>query len=424
MKTQLLDDKILEVMSMENQYKVFNFNMIQFLDRENIDFMREIQKITLKKEDEIGGIHGHNNLDYYDAGWFRWAGENALITRNTQYPHRDDIEISLVKELIRTWNMNIFNPQFSMMMGASVLAINPLGHHHQERDCLINDLQDLLDGKKIGCICITEPDRGSDAVNMQVKAESVDDGFILNGIKSYNTNSPRADIAVVYAVTNQKDPRNTMIQGVSHNDWDKGFRAERIGIGTIPKVQIGKTIFEDAHIPMDYITGTEGEGYKILFEGLVPERIGIAAGNIGQCWGAFTLAMLYANVRKQFGVEILKHQAVGMSVLAKYYGRLMQSTIALLKLAEVYDDRKDKMPSDPLRNPYVTIAAQMKETTALLAHELTYECMNTMGGTGVTDQTKMPIYLGRSEIAEVVGGTRNVQLLLGSRSIYNMFKMI
>ena len=44
----------------------------------------------------------------------------------------------------------------------------------------------------------------------------------------------------------------------------------------------------------------EGEGYKILFEGLVPERIGIAASNVGQCWGAFTLAMIYSNIRKQF----------------------------------------------------------------------------------------------------------------------------
>jgi len=50
--------------------------------------------------------------------------------------------------------------------------------------------------------------------------------------------------------------------------------------------------------------------------------------------------------------------------------------------------------------------------------------MHAMGGTGVTDQTKMPIYQGISEISEVVGGTRNVQLLLGSRAIYNMFKML
>ncbi|MHA2172842.1 MAG: acyl-CoA dehydrogenase family protein [Candidatus Kariarchaeaceae archaeon] len=424
MKTQLLNDDILDVFNLKNQYKIFNLNMMSFLDQANIEFMKEIQQITLKKDEEIGGILGHNNLDYYDAGWVRWAGENALITRNMPYPHREDIETGLLKDILRSWNMDIFNPQFGMMTGASVLAINPIGHHHQDREGLAKDYQDLLDGKKIGSICITEPGRGSDAVNMEVQAERVSDGFVINGIKSYNTNSPKADITVVYAVTNPKDPRNTMIQGVSHKDWDRGFKAERIGIGSVNKVHIGKTIFEDAHIPMEYITGTEGEGYKILFEGLVPERIGIAASNVGQCWGAFTLAMLYTNVRKQFGVEILKHQAIGMSVMAKYYGRLMQATMALLKLAETYDARKDKLPDDPMKNPYVGVASQMKETTAQLVHELTYECMHAMGGTGVTDQTKMPLYQGISEIAEVVGGTRNVQYLIGSRAIRNIFGML
>lgn len=424
MKTQLLDDKVLEVLNLENQYKMFNLNMMQFLDQADMDYMKDIQQITMKKDHEIGGIIGHNNLDYYEAGWHRWAGENALITRNIEYPHRDDVETGLLKDVLRNWNMDIFNPQFAMTSGASVLAINPIGHHHNDREGLMKDFQDLLDGKKIGCICITEPKRGSDAVNMQVKAEKVDDGYIINGIKVYTTNSPKADIAVVYAVTNDKDTRNTMIQGVSHSDWDKGFKAERIGIGNVHKVHIGKTIFDDAHIPMDYITGTEGEGYKNLFEGLVPERIGIAASNIGQCWGAFTLAALYVNLRRQFGIEILKHQAIGMSVMAKYYGRLIQATMALLKLAETYDARKDKIPADPMKNPYVFTAAQMKETSAMLVHELTYECMHVMGGIGVTDQTKMPLHQGMSEIAEVVGGTRNVQLLLGSRALYNMFKLI
>jgi alkylation response protein AidB-like acyl-CoA dehydrogenase len=66
----------------------------------------------------------------------------------------------------------------------------------------------------------------------------------------------------------------------------------------------------------------------------------------------------------------------------------------------------------------------VKEQAAFLVHELTYECMHAMGGTGVTDQTKMPIIQGVSEIAEAVGGTRNVQLLIGSRTINTMVKMI
>ncbi|MFX0184117.1 MAG: acyl-CoA dehydrogenase family protein [Candidatus Hodarchaeota archaeon] len=425
MKTQLLEDEILDIMKLENQYGVFNNNMMMLLSDEDKAYVEEIQGLCLEQEEKIGRIHGHNNADYYD--WFPWAGKHGLINRSNDYPHRDDLRIGMKAEILRCWTMDIFNPQFNMAMGASVLAINPIAHHHNNREGLLKDLADLFDGKKIGCIGITEPQRGSDAVNMQVKAEKADGGYTINGIKCYTTNSPKANLCAVYAVLNEEDPRGTMVQGVCHKkgEWDRGFKAERLGIPSTSKVHIGKTIFEDAFIPDEYMTGGPGEGYHILFEGLVPERIGIAATNIGQMWGAFSLASLYSTVRKQFGEKILRHQAVGMSVLAKYHSRLMSITMALLKLADAYDAKREELAGiSPFMNPFVAIASQMKEHAALLVHELTYECMHVMGGTGVTDQTKMPIIQGISEIAEVVGGTRNVQLLIGSRTINTMIKMI
>lgn len=423
MKTQLLEDEILDMMKLEKQFGVFNNNMMMLLDDEDKAYVEEMQSICGKQEERIGGIHGHNNSDYYD--WFPWAGKHGLINRSNEYPHRDDLRIGMKAEILRCWTMEIFNSQFNMAMGASVLSINPIAHHHNDRETLLKDLTDLYDGKKIGCIGITEPKRGSDAVNMTVKAEKVDGGYVINGDKCYTTNSPKADICAVYAVLNEEDPRGTMVQGISHSEWDRGFRAERIGIPSVSKVHIGKTIFEDAFIPDDYMTGGPGEGYHNLFEGLVPERIGIATSDVGQMWGAFALAALYSTVRKQFGQKILTHQAVGMAVLAKYNARLMSLSMALLKLADAYDAKRDELVGiSPFMNPFVAIASQMKEQAAQMVHELTYECMHAMGGTGVTDQTKMPIYQGKSEIAEAVGGTRNIQLLIGSRTINTMVKMI
>ncbi len=423
MKTQLLEDEILDMMKLQNQFSVFNNNMMMLLNDEDKAYVEEIQTLCLEQEERIGGIKGHNNADYYD--WFEWAGKHGLINRSNEYPHRADLRTGMKAEILRCWTMEIFNSQFNMAMGASVLCINPIAHHHNDRETLVKDLTDLYDGKKIGCIGITEPKQGSDAVNMTVKAEKVDGGYVINGDKCYTTNSPKADICAVYAVLNEEDPRGTMVQGISHSEWDRGFRAERIGIPSVSKVHIGKTIFEDAFIPDDYMTGGPGEGYHILFEGLVPERIGIATSDVGQMWGAFSLAALYSTVRKQFGQKILTHQAVGMSVLAKYHSRLMSLSMALLKLADAYDAKRDDLVGiSPFMNPFVAIASQMKEQAAYMVHELTYECMHAMGGTGVTDQTKMPIYQGKSEIAEVVGGTRNVQLLIGSRTINTMVKMI
>lgn len=422
MKTQLVDDEVLEAMNLQRRYNIFNNNMMFLFSDEDKALAEELQAICVEKDEAIGGVPGHNKADIYD--WMPWAGKHGLINRTNEYPHRDDLRIGMKAELIRQWTMDIFNPQFSLAAGASVLAINAIGQHHNERAGLKQDFIDLLDGTKTGCICITEPSRGSDAVNMTVKAEKSGDDILINGIKCYNTNSPVADIAVVYAVYNPDDARGTMIQGVSHKEWDTGFKAERIGIPSVPQIKIGKTIFEDSRIPADYITGDNGEGMAILFEGLVPERIGIAALNLGQCWGAFSLASIYSTLRKQFGQKILLHQAVGMSVLAKYHSRLMIATMGLLKLAETYDEKKEELEGiPPTMNPLVAYASQFKEYSSILYHELAYELMHAMGGTGVTDQTLMPHYQGVSEIAEVIGGTRNVQYLIGSRAINTMVKM-
>ena len=425
MRTQLLEDEVLNAMSLQKQYGVWNANMMMFLSDEDKEYVDKIQNLCLEQEEKIGGIHGHNKTDHYE--WFPWAGKHGLITRLYEYPHREDLETGSKAEILRQWTLDLFDPQFNLSMGASVLGINPINHHYKEKDNpepLKQDLIDLLDGKKVACIGITEPKRGSDAVNMTVKAEKVDDGVVLNGIKCYTTNSPKADICVVYAVYNPEDPRGTMIQGVSHKDWERGFRAERIGIPSVSKIHIGKTFFENAHIPTDYLTGDDGKGYEILFEGLVPERLGIAAGNIGHMWGAFTIASVYSTLRKQFGEKILRHQAVGMSVLAKYHARLNCVTLALLKLAEAFDEKKDDLAGlPPTMNPFVATASHMKEYTSQLSHEMIYELMHSMGGTGVTDQTKMPHYQGCSKIAEAIGGTRNIQLLIGSRAINTMVKM-
>ena len=422
MKTQLLEDEVLSAMSLSRQYGIFNANLMMLLSDEDKEFIEKIQNICLEKEKEIGGNPGHNKMDIYEL--FPWAGSHGLVNRSFEYPHRDDLEIGLKPEILRQWTLDIFNPQLSFALGASVLAINPIAHHNGGKEPLLNDLKGLLDGKKIGCIGITEPLQGSDAVNMKVKAEKVADGIVINGEKCYTTNSPKADLCVVYAVYNPEDPRSTMVQGVSHKDWNAGFKAERIGIPSVSKIHIGKTIFEDAHIPTDYITGDNGAGYDILFEGLVPERIGIAAQCVGNMWGAFTLAAIYSTVRKQFGEKILRHQAVGMSVMAKYHARLNVATMALLKLAETFDAKKEELADiPPTMNPLVATASHMKEYCSYLNHELCYELMHVMGGTGVTDQTRMPLYQGLSEISEVVGGTRNVQLLIGSRTINTMVKM-
>ncbi|MFX0186087.1 MAG: hypothetical protein ACFE95_23635, partial [Candidatus Hodarchaeota archaeon] len=103
MKTQLVEDEILDMMKLEKQYGIFNNNMMMILSDEDKAYVEELQRLCLEQEEKIGGIHGHNNADYYN--WFEWAGSHGLINRSTDYPHRDDLRIGMKAEILRCWTM-------------------------------------------------------------------------------------------------------------------------------------------------------------------------------------------------------------------------------------------------------------------------------------------------------------------------------
>ena len=90
-------------------------------------------------------------------------------------------------------------------------------------------------------------------------------------------------------------------------------------------------------VPKEYILGPIGKGREHLFEGLVPERVGIALDAISQAWNALAHASIYSNLRKQFDQEILKFQGVGFT-LTDMWARVTNVTQGLLRFCEKYDE--------------------------------------------------------------------------------------
>ena len=166
-------------------------------------------------------------------------------------------------------------------------------------------------------------------------------------------------------------------------------------------------------------------GSEYLFEGLIPERIGIAIGAIAQCWGALAHAVIYANMRKQFDKMILLFQGVGF-LLTDLWARTTNITLGLLKFAESYDEKMEKFGGDIPRNinqAMVASASQFKYHCTSLAKDVCYECANVMGGAGLCDNTLMHDYLNMSRIQEIVGGSRQIQSYIMSMALRQIYKM-
>jgi len=421
---QVINDEILDKLSLKNRYSFLNNNLMAILSSEQFNFLKKVQKFCMRFEKKNGITHGPDE-DIYE--WIPTFGAEGYITRAHNF---DMIDINYenhgaVPDFLRYLAIDMFDTQFAMGSGATVLAINPIVEHHENIPERLEALKDLVSGKAPGAMLITEPERGSDAVHQLSLCDEQEDGsFLLNGEKVFNVNAPKAKWAVAYA-TAEKNNGNLMAQFLINTSWD-GWSCKRVGVPWVPKLYIGHEWFENLRVPKEYILGPVGKGREHLFEGLVLERIGIACGAISQCWGAVSHAAIYANMRKQFDQEILKFQGVGF-LLTDLWAKTTNLTLGLLKFCEAYDEKiekfEGKIPTN-ISRVMVASASQLKYQCTNLSKQVCYEAANLMGGAGVSDNTAMEDYVNISRIQEIIGGTRQIQQYIMSLSLRQLFKML
>ena len=420
-QVQCINDEILEKLSLKTRNKFLNFNLMSFLKPKHFNFLKQAQKFFVKFEKDKNITH---NEDFYE--WIPEIGRNGYITRMHKFDNLGlDFEpYGMTTEFMRVLAMDFFDPQLAMGAGATVLAVNPLLFHHEDVEIRLKALKELVMGEKIGCICITEPERGSDAVHMLTTCEEQGDGsYILNGQKIYQTNGSKADWAVVYAVT-EKNNGNTMAQFLVDTSWD-GWSSERVNIPWTPRIHIGKETMSNLKVPSEYVLGMPGEGRSHLFEGLNLERLGIVCLNLAEAWNAITHAVIYANMRKQFDKEILKYQGVGFP-LSDLWAQTMSMTLACLNICQTIDDKMEQLGTLPkeFNLALAATASQMKFLSTQLCERVVYECANLMGGAGVCDNTLMHDLLGITRIQEIGGGTRQMQQYIMSLTLRQLFKLL
>ena len=190
---------------------------------------------------------------------------------------------------------------------ACVVPIWKHGSEDQKRKYLPG----LSNGSLIAVNGMTEPGTGSDAFAMSTRAVRDGDGFRLNGTKTFSSNGPIADLAVVYAVT---DPDKGYLGGVTAFLIEKGtpgFSAgqkfDKLGLRTCP---IGELVLEEVFLSASAVLGGVGAGGGIFSQSMEWERICLVASHVGTMERLLEQALEYARTRKQFGQAIGKFQAV------------------------------------------------------------------------------------------------------------------
>lgn len=173
-------------------------------------------------------------------------------------------------------------------------------------------LPKLVSGEWLGAFAMTEPEAGSDIVNLSTTAVKKGDRYILNGTKKWITNAGRADLYCVLAVTDKsKDPR----AGMSCFLVEKGSRGlsfgrleNKLGLRCVPNRPI---IMEDVEVPEENLIGMKpNTGFNLAFQSLTRSRVMVAALGVGLASGACAEASRHTHQRKQFGKRVNEFQVV------------------------------------------------------------------------------------------------------------------
>ena len=172
-------------------------------------------------------------------------------------------------------------------------------------------LPGMCDGTLIAANAISEPDSGSDAFAMRTTAVADGDGFRINGTKTFISNGPVADLALVFAVTDAEKGFHGGITAFLVESGTPGFSAskkfEKMGLRTSP---IGELVFDDMRVPAAAVVGGVGGGAALFSHSMDWERICLFASHVGTMERLLEKAVRHARTRKQFGQPIGKFQAV------------------------------------------------------------------------------------------------------------------
>jgi alkylation response protein AidB-like acyl-CoA dehydrogenase len=264
----------------------------------------------------------------------------------------------------------------------------------------------LASGSAIGCFCLTEPQAGSEAHNLRTRAELRDGQWILNGAKQFVSNGKRAQLAIVFAVTDPDlgkkglsaflVPTDTPGFSVDRSEHKMGIRASDTCAVTL----------NDCHIPAANLLGERGKGLAIALSNLEGGRIGIAAQALGIARAAFDAALLYARDRVQFDKPIIEHQSVS-NMLADMHTRINATRLLVLHAARLRSAGK----------PCLSEASQAKLFASEMAEWVCSKAIQIHGGYGYLEDYPVERYYRDARITQIYEGSSEIQRLLIAREL-------
>jgi len=342
--------------------------------------------------------------DKTDVSIFREMGELGLLgpTIPTQYGGAglNYVSYGLVAREIERVDSG-YRSMASVQSSLVMVPINEFGTEDQKN----RYLPKLASGEFIGCFGLTEPDHGSDPGSMSSRAYKVDGGYRLKGNKMWITNSPVADVFVVWAKEVTEDGHVGEIRGFILDKGMKGLSAPAIHgkVGLRASIT-GEIVMDDVFVPEENAF-PEVRGLKGPFTCLNSARFGIAWGALGAAEFCWHTARQYTLDRKQFGRPLAANQLV-QKKLADMQTEITLGLQAALRVGRMKDEHQN----------VIEITSLIKRNNCGKSLDIARMARDMMGGNGISDEFGVARHLVNLEVVNTYEGTHDVHALILGRA--------
>ena len=254
-------------------------------------------------------------------------------------------------------------------------------------------------GELVGCYALTEPSQGSNPAAMQTTADAEGDGFVLNVSKTWITNAPIADLAIVWA-RDRSTPESPVKGFVVETDQDGvsiNAITEKLSLRASPT---GEIALNDVFVPEDHVL-PDAVGMKGPLTCLTQGRMGVAWGTVGAARDCFETARAYALDREQFGGPIAGFQ-IQQDRLADMATQITLAQVLAHRLATL-KERGDLRPQQ---------ASMGKRNNVRMARDVAREAREMLGGNGITADYSPMRHMINMETIYTYEGTHDIQTLI------------
>jgi isovaleryl-CoA dehydrogenase len=285
----------------------------------------------------------------------------------------------------------------------SILCVNNIQQNASEEQKK-KYLPKLITGEHVGCMAMSEPEFGSDAIGLQTKATSQGDHYQITGNKMWITNAQYSDIIYLYSRTgeNKKDI-TTFIVEKNMPGFSVSKEIHKMGMRASPT---GELNFEKVKVPLANRVGEEGQSVYHMMKNLDIERITISGISLGIAQACLEQCIRYVQERKQFGKPIGHFQMI-QKMVAEMSAETEMMRHFLYSAAKEYDAGK--------KNPL--LAAQVKLTIPKMVTKIALDAIQVHGGYGYSREFPLERYLRDNKLMEIGAGTNEVMIMIIAKNL-------